>query len=51
MFQQLCVAYTPPYTHRQRYINEDKIVPNAVNNICNFTFLQFYTGYKYYRIE
>ena len=24
MFQQLCVAYMTTYTHRQRYINEDK---------------------------
>jgi len=42
----------PTYTHRQRYINEDIIVPNTDNfMICNFTFLQFYTGYRYHRTE
>jgi hypothetical protein len=42
MFQQLCVAYTPPYTHRQRYINEDKIVPNT-DNIMIFAILYVYS--------
>jgi len=41
MFQQLCVACTPPYTHRQRYINEDKIDPNTDNSII-FAILYFY---------
>jgi hypothetical protein len=38
-------AYTPPYTHRQRHINEDKIVPSTDNFIifAKITFLQFYT--------
>jgi len=40
MFYQLCVAYTPPYTH-QRYINADKIVPNT-DNLMIFTTLDFY---------
>jgi hypothetical protein len=35
---QLCVAYTPPYTHRERFINGDKIVPNN----DNLQYLQFY---------
>jgi hypothetical protein len=35
------VAYTPPYTHRQRYINKDKIVPNA-DNFMIFAILHFY---------
>jgi len=35
------VAYTPPYTHRQRYINEDKIVPNT-DNFMIFAILHFY---------
>jgi len=34
----VCVAYMPPYTHRQRYINEDEIVPNT----DNLSYLQFY---------
>ena len=33
-----CVAYMPPYTHRQRCIKEDKIFPNT----DNFLYLQFY---------
>jgi len=39
-------AYMPPYTHRQQYINEDKIVPNTDNFMifAIFTFLQFYSG-------
>jgi hypothetical protein len=46
MFYQLCVAYMPPYTHQQRYINEDKIVPNTDNCMLSafIVFLQFYTG-------
>jgi len=35
------VAYTPPCTHRQRYINEDKIVPNT-DNFMIFAILHFY---------
>jgi hypothetical protein len=41
MFSKLCVAYTPPYTH-QRYINEDKNVPNT-DNFVIFTILYFYS--------
>jgi hypothetical protein len=33
----------PPYTHRQRYINEDKIDPTT-DNFMIFAILQFYTG-------
>jgi hypothetical protein len=36
-----CFAYMPPYTHRQRYINEDKIVPNT-DNFMIFDILHFY---------
>ena len=32
----------PPYTHRQRYINEDKIDPNT-NNFMIFAILHFYS--------
>jgi len=35
------IAYTPPYTHRQRYINKDKIVPNT-DNFMIFVILHFY---------
>jgi len=35
------VIYVPPYTHRQRYINEDKIDPNTANSMT-FTILYFY---------
>ena len=31
VYKQLCVTYTPPYPHRQLYINEDKIDPNTDN--------------------
>jgi hypothetical protein len=31
----------PPYTHRQRYINEDEIVPNT-DNFMIFAILHFY---------
>jgi hypothetical protein len=31
----------PPYTHQQRYINEDKIVPNT-DNFMIFAILYFY---------
>ena len=41
MFQQLCVAYTPPYTHRQQCINEDKILPNT-DNFMIFAILHCY---------
>jgi len=41
MFLQLCVAYMPPYTHREWYINEDKIVPNT-DNFMIFAILYFY---------
>jgi len=41
-----CVAYTPPYPHRQRYINEDKIVPNT-DNYMIFAILDFYTYQLY----
>jgi hypothetical protein len=37
----LFVAYMPPYTHRQRYINEDKIVSNT-DNLRYLQFLHFY---------
>jgi hypothetical protein len=40
MFYQLYVAYTPPYTHRQRYTNEHKIVPNT-DNFTIFAILHF----------
>ena len=36
-----CVSYTPPYTHRQQYINKDKIVPNT-DNFMIFAILHFY---------
>ena len=36
-----CVAHVPPYAHRQRYINEDKIVPNT-DNFVTFAILHFY---------
>jgi hypothetical protein len=46
------IRWHPPYTHRQRYINEDEIVPNTDNLLyLQFYILQFYTGYRYYRIE
>ena len=32
----------PPYTHQQRYINEDKIDPNT-NNFMIFAILHFYS--------
>jgi hypothetical protein len=35
-------AYMPPYTHQQRYINEDKIDPNT-NNFMIFAILHFYS--------
>jgi hypothetical protein len=35
------VAYTPPYTHRQRYINEDKIDSNTDNSMT-FAILYIY---------
>jgi len=41
MFKQICVSYMPPYTHRQRYVNEDKIVPNT-DNFMIFAILYFY---------
>jgi len=41
MFYQLCVTYMPPYTHRQQYINEDKIIPNT-DNFMIFAILYFY---------
>jgi hypothetical protein len=36
----------PQYTHRLRYINEDKIYPNTDNSMifAILYFLQFYTG-------
>jgi hypothetical protein len=34
-------AYTLPYTHQQRYINEDKIDPNT-DNFMIFAILYFY---------
>jgi hypothetical protein len=39
-FQQLCVAYTPPYTHR-RCINKDKMFLNT-DNFMIFAILHFY---------
>jgi hypothetical protein len=40
MFYQLCVSYTPPYTHQQQYINKDKIVPST-DNFMIFAILYF----------
>jgi hypothetical protein len=34
-------AYMPPHTHRQRYITENKIVPNT-DNFMKFAILYFY---------
>jgi hypothetical protein len=39
--RQLCVAYAPPYTHQQQYINEDKIDPYT-DNFMIFAILHFY---------
>jgi len=36
----LWIPYMPPYTHRQRYINEDKTVPNT-DNFMVFAILYF----------
>jgi hypothetical protein len=37
----LWIPYTPPYTHRQRYVNEDKIVLNT-DNFMIFAILHIY---------
>ena len=39
--QVTTVASMPTYTHRQRHINEDKIIPNT-DNFTIFTILHFY---------
>ena len=41
LYFNIYAAYTPPYTHRERYINEDKIVPNT-DNFTIFAILHFY---------
>jgi hypothetical protein len=41
LFVNSCVAYTPLYTNRQRYGNEDEIVPST-DNFMIFAILHFY---------